>query len=148
MNLLLDTNVVIDFLGKQPLFFDDTAQVIAAGFFGDAKLWASAQSFKDAFYVLSHYADSMRVQQAMLSLLELVNPVDLTGEDVISAARLQWPDFEDCLVAVCARKIRADYLITRDIKGFEKSLAPVLSPSEWLEHMREQGRLTFAPVEL
>ena len=73
MNLLLDTNVIIDFLGRKPPFFADAAEIIAAGYFGDVTLWAPAQSFKDAFYVLENFVDSERVQDAMLSLAQVVN---------------------------------------------------------------------------
>lgn len=148
MNLLLDTNAIIDFLGRKPPFFADAAEIIAAGYFGDVTLWAPTQSFKDAFYVLENYIDSDRVQDAMLSLAQVVNPVDLTSDDVITAAKLKWRDYEDCLVALCANKIRADYLITRDCEGFRNSLVPTLSPAGWLAEMRKQGRLTFDAVNL
>lgn len=148
MNLLLDTNVVIDYLGGKQPFFDDAEKIIAAGYFGDAHLWAPAQSFKDAFYVLSHYVDSARVKRAMLKLLEIVTPVDLTGEDIAAAARLQWGDFEDCLISLCASKAAADYLVTRDRKGFERSAVTPISPADWLAHMQEEKRLTFAALSL
>ena len=91
MNLLLDTNVIIDYMGGKKPFFDNAQRVVASGYFGDTTLWASAQSFKDAYYVLSHYVDSIRVQEGILKLLEIVHPVHLTGEDITAAARLTWP---------------------------------------------------------
>ena len=147
MNLLLDTNVVIDYLGRKPPFFEDAERIVAAGYFGDATLWAPAQSFKDAFYVLSRYADSARIQQAMLKLLEVVHPVDLTGSDIEGAARLGWDDFEDCLIALSAGKAGAEYLVTRDEKGFSRSSVPSISPQGWLSLMREQEGVAFASLE-
>ena len=41
MNLLLDTCVVIDYLGRKEPFYAEAERVMAAGFFGDAKLWLS-----------------------------------------------------------------------------------------------------------
>ena len=70
MNLLLDTNVYIDFLGRRPPFFEPACKVIAAGFFGDAKLWLPAHSANDAFYVLSRYQKAETVQRAMLESFE------------------------------------------------------------------------------
>ena len=58
MNLLLDTNVIIDYLGRKEPFFDSAMKIVAAGFFGDATLWMSAGSAKDAFYVLPSLAAS------------------------------------------------------------------------------------------
>ena len=148
MKLLLDTNVLIDFLGRKPPFFTDAERIIAAGYFGDAQLWASTQSFKDAFYILSHYADSHRVQAAMGNLLEIVNPVDMAGADLKTAIQLDWDDLEDCLIAVSAQKAGADFLLTRDTRGFSRSMTPVKSPAEWLAHMQETENVTFDAIGL
>ena len=40
MNLLLDTNVIIDYMGRQKPFFENAERIIAAGYFGDATLKA------------------------------------------------------------------------------------------------------------
>ncbi len=143
MNLLLDTNVFIDYLGRKPPFFEAAQRVVVAGFFGDAKLWVPATSLKDAFYVLSRYVDPLRVQQAFLKVCEIVTPVDVTAEDALRAARLEWDDYEDCLVACCADKVRADYLVTRDAAGFARSCVPVTSPGEWLAMMERDHRLSY-----
>ena len=37
MNLLLDTNVLIDYLGRKPPFFEDAERIVAAGYFGDVR---------------------------------------------------------------------------------------------------------------
>ena len=79
MNLLLDTNVLIDYLGRKEPFFPSAQKVVIAGFFGDAQLWVPAQSAVDAFYVLSRYVDSVRLQAAILKALTVITPVDLTG---------------------------------------------------------------------
>lgn len=147
MNLLLDTNIVIDYLGRKPPFFEDAERVVAVGFFGDATLWASAQSFKDAFYVLSHYVDPGRVQDAISKSLEVVNPVDLTGEDIASAARLEWDDFEDCLIALSASKAGADYLVTRDREGFARSMVPAISPGDLLDKLADENGVSYSAVD-
>ena len=79
MNLLLDTNVLIDYLGRKDPFFSSAQKVVIAGFFGDARLWVPSQSVVDAFYVLNRYVDSARLQAAILKALTVIEPVDLTG---------------------------------------------------------------------
>ena len=123
MNLLLDTNVLIDYLGRKEPFFLSAQKVVIAGFFGDARLWVPSQSVVDAFYVLSRYVDSARLQAAILKALTVIEPVDLTGASLERAARLGWDDLEDCLIALAAERVGADYLITRDAKGFARSPA-------------------------
>lgn len=138
--LLLDTNVIIDYLGRRHPFCEDAQRVIASGFFGDTQLWMSAQSAKDAYYVLCHYADSDAIQDALLNLYPLVKPVALTSESLERGAALKWSDYEDCLVVLAAEDAHADYLITRDKRGFSRSSVPTVSPSEWLLlHERKTG---------
>lgn len=148
MNLLLDTNVFIDYLGRKEPFFADARAIVAAGFFGDARLWVPAQAATDAFYVLNRYVSSERLQKALLAAFEVIEPVALGAEELRRAARLSWPDYEDCLIALAADKVRADYLITRDTKGFERSPVPTLTPAQWRELMREKRHLDFDEVAL
>ena len=143
MNLLLDTNVLIDYLGRKEPFFLSAQKVVIAGFFGEARLWVPSQSVVDAFYVLSRYVDSARLQAAVLKALTVIEPVDLTGASLERAARLGWDDLEDCLIALAA-----DYLITRDAKGFARSTVPAVSPDAWLNIMREEHSLDYGEVQL
>lgn len=78
MNLLLDTCVVIDYLGRKEPFYAEAERVMAAGFFGDARLWIAGQTINDAFYVLSKYLGPRRVQAALEALLQVVTPVALS----------------------------------------------------------------------
>ncbi len=144
MNLLLDTNVFIDYVGRKPPHFADAERIVAAGFFGDATLWLPALSLKDAFCVLSRYVDATRVQRAFLKACEVVSLVSLTPEESLRAARLGWDDYEDCLVALCAEKAKADYLVTRDKAGFARSAVPAISPRMWLERMEGERGLSYA----
>ena len=148
MNLLLDTNVIIDYLGRKQPFYEDAERLMAMGYFGDATLWAPAQSFKDAFYVLAHYVEPDMVQEAIAALLGLVHPVDLTGNDLVTAAKLKWTDFEDCLVAVSAGKASADYVVTRDRKGFDRSSVPAISPSDLLRQVVDDKGVSYGTVEV
>lgn len=125
MNLLLDTNVLIDYLGRKEPFFLSAQKVVIAGFFGEARL-----------------------QAAVLKALTVIEPVDLTGASLERAARLGWDDLEDCLIALAAERVGADYLITRDAKGFARSTVPAVSPDAWLNIMREEHSLDYGEVQL
>lgn len=139
MNLLLDTNILVDYLGRKPPFYGPAQKLFIAACYGDVKLWVPSQSFADAFFVLRKYMDASVLQKVILSALSQVTPVDLTGADLVQAAELSWPDMKDCLVAIAANKAHADYLITRDGKGFERSMVPALTPTAWEQMMEDRG---------
>lgn len=46
-------------------------------------------------------------------------------------------DFEDAMQYHCARKVGADYIVTRNTKDFATSLIPVYSPSDFLSAIIE-----------
>ena len=147
MNLLLDTNVYIDYLGRKEPFFPAAGQLMAAGFFGDAKLWVPAQSAVDAFYVLSKYISAAAVQDAIAESFKVITPVSLTEEELRRGTRLKWDDLEDCLISLATVKAQADYLVTRDPKGFERSPIPVVSPPEALALLVDEGRVVYDVIE-
>jgi predicted nucleic acid-binding protein len=130
MRILLDTNVLIDFYTQRTP--DNSARkFMVASIFGDIEVWASAKSFTDIFYIISKHADSSKVQDAFLESFEWLNICSVTGADLSSAAKQKWPDFEDCLVAECAAKIDAEYIVTRDKTGFRESATPPISPTDF-----------------
>ena len=94
------------------------------------ELWAPAKSFTDVFYVLNQRlkVESPLVQRAFLKSFDFIKLVSLEPADVKEAARRAWDDFEDCLVAVAAEKIGADFIITRDAKGFSQSKIKLWMP--------------------
>lgn len=148
MNLLLDTNVLIDYLGRKEPFFKPAQKIVIAGLYRDAKLWTPTQSVVDAFYVLNHYVDSLSLQQTILKAVELIKPVSLTATDLEKAARLKWTDLEDCLISIAANKVDADYLITRNKDGFKRSPIPAISPSEWLTIIENEHGLIYDEIQL
>ena len=147
MNLLLDTNVLIDFIGRKEPHFDNAERIIIAGYYGDAKLWVSTQSLKDAYYVLSNYIDQKRVQRAIRRALNALSPVALSAEESTRGLYLEWEDYEDCLISLCASAVKADYLITRDKNGFARSSVPALTPEEWLCFMKEEYNLEYEGID-
>ena len=92
-----------------------------------------------------HRADAVYgLLEQGLSFLELVG---VSPEDVTRALRARWLDFEDCLVSQCAEKVKADFIITRNIKDFDKSPIPAITPEELFEKLANQG-IRYAEVSL
>lgn len=146
MNLLIDTCVLIDYIGHREPYFEEAEQVIASGFFQDSQLWISGQSLKDTCYILGKYDNTLDIQQALLHFLDIANIVSLAPDDFTRALRLNWEDLEDCLIAICAQKCNADYIITRDLKGFTKAMTPISGPSSWLETLQQEHNISYSSL--
>lgn len=147
MKLLLDTNLLVDYYAGRQQWRPFFMKLLAMDFFGDAELWVSAKSFTDVFFLCKRNVPSQDLQRAFVKSGEFLNLCSVTGEDVLEAASRSWPDFEDCLMALCAEKVKADYLVTRDTKGFEQSKVPAIHPADLLGQLKEQG-LIYDQIDL
>lgn len=145
MKLFLDTNVMIDDIGKRDVFGEHAALLHLAHLFGDVELLVSAKSYTDVFYVLNKFTDALSLKGSLKSSLELYKICSVDEEDILAALDLAMDDFEDALMATTARKVGADYIITRDAT-FDGCGIPVKSPEEFLDLMREKG-ITYTMMD-
>ena len=148
MKALIDTNVLLDILLKRDYDQEALGQLQVMHYYNDVDLWASAKSYCDCFYFLKKYQGAEVAYEGMKACLEWSNVCSLESGDIHSAAEQHWPDFEDCLINISAEKIKADYLITRDKKGFKQSSIPHGDIAEFMAYVSETLHLEYAIEEL
>ena len=146
MRLLADANVLLDYLLRRPGYGEDIRDLFVMGFYGDAELWAPAKSLTDVFCVARKAIGSQAAQKNMWARLERLRVVAIDGDDVRAAAEACWPNFEDCLIARAAEKVRANYIVTRDKAGFARAGVPAMTPRELLEEVSSKTGHHYAEV--
>ncbi len=135
MRILLDTNVIIDLFEQREPFIEDTRKLLVMQTFGDAELWASAKSFTDIFYVMSKEFALHDIYAAFEESYTWLSLCSVDGADVKQATSAEWDDFEDCVIDICAQKVRADYLLTRNVADFRASKCKVMTPAAFFQHI-------------
>lgn len=143
MKLLLDTNVIVDYFGARRPFCDQWELINALQMTGYAELWASAESYTDAFYLLRRAVGSEKLQDMFLESLSFVRVCSVDEDDIRKAAERSWSDFEDCLIAVCAEKVKADYIITRDAGGFKRSKILAMDAPSFFTMLEEDYGIVY-----
>lgn len=143
MKLLVDTNVLIDYYLRRPEFISDVRRLFLMRMFGDSELWVSAKSFTDVSYVGGKALGSSNIQRIVESSLRYLNVCSLDCDDVRYALEQRWPDFEDCLIDRAAQKVGANYIITRDARGFGRSVVPAIAPARLIEIMEKDHGLVY-----
>ena len=106
------------------------------GFFATGAIegYTTASCITDVFYfVRKHLHDTERSYDAMENLLGILQVCEVSDRHIREALRLRRPDFEDALVAACAKSVLCDYIVTRDTKGFTDFEIPSLTPEELLQ---------------
>lgn len=133
MQILIDTNVIIDAITSREPFFKDSYDVLALCANNSIDGFVAAHSIPDIFYILRKTFNNEQRKLILLSVCEILSIVGLDKQKIIKALyNEQFDDFEDCLQDECAKEICADYIITRNKKDFENSSIPVKTPQEFL----------------
>ena len=146
MRLLIDTNVIMDFLLARKDFGPAARDVIRLAETDDALEFVSASAVTDIFYIierelrkqdtegkLPRREKSTKTQQMIRDLLTLVAILPVTASDVDHALALGWRDFEDAVQYAVAVSNNVDYIISRNGDDYENKSIPVVSPAEFLE---------------
>ena len=141
MKLLLDSNIVIDFLAKREPFCESAEKLMLLGKTGDLELWVSTTQANDIFYVLGSgkSSNAWLVKEKMQKLKTFLRFCGLDEEHFLNALDSSWLDLEDACVHEVAIYLSADAIITRNKKDFEKSTIPVYDCDEFFEFMKAQG---------
>ena len=151
MKIFIDTNIFIDYFAMRMPFYNSAKKLLAVGFLGEYEMWSGASQLTDIFYLLTNAKESERFtsQQAKEELKKLrqyVNICSLTQSDVDNALNSTWNDFEDACIYQCACKIKADAIITRNKKDFEKSSIHVFDCDEWFSYLKETKGISFDEI--
>ena len=133
MNLLIDTNVILDILGKREPFFRDSYAALQKAIKSEMECLVSVSAATDIFYMLRkllHSAEQAKEQIEQLS--QLVTFADVQGMDVQTALMRKMPDFEDAVVDAVAERNGSSYILTRNVKDFSESIVPAISPTDFI----------------
>lgn len=133
MKALIDANVILDVLCKRERFYGESAKIMKYCEIGKLEGFVSALTIPNIVYIMRKELDAQKTKDVVEKLQLVFTVADLKAEDIRKALSLDFRDFEDALQSVCASRIRADYIITRNIRDFVSSKVPAISPAEWNE---------------
>lgn len=128
MRVLIDTNILLDVLSNRPEFVDMSSKVWKLCETHRVQGFISALSIANIVYILRKELSAKKTKEVIEDLFLIFNVADLSSQDIKNAVASDYSDFEDALQIACANRILADYIITRDSKGFSKSNIIAISP--------------------
>lgn len=133
MRLMIDTNIFLDVLTRREPFFERAKAVLRLCEDKKVQGFLPASSVTDIFYLIRRQLHSTDLAyQALGSVLDIAKVLTVTNEDVLNAYLTRAADFEDCLLAVCAKSNQCDAIVTRNKKDFLPFGITLLSPEELL----------------
>lgn len=135
MKLLIDTNVILDVLCNRPDFVEDASKIFKLCEIKKVDGYISALSVPNIVSIMRKELDSAKIKEILEKLSLIFTIVDLKAEDIKKAANLDFKDYEDALQSICAKRIKANYIVTRNIKDYSNSPITAIKPSELLERI-------------
>lgn len=133
MTVLVDTNIVLDVLCKRESFYEDAAKVMKCCEINKITGVISAMTIPNIVYIMRKELDAQRTKEIIDKLLLVFTIADLNSDDIKKALAMNFTDFEDALQSACAARIKANYIITRNIKDFTGSCVTAIKPAELMD---------------
>ncbi|MGI8545656.1 MAG: type II toxin-antitoxin system VapC family toxin [Aridibacter sp.] len=133
MRVLLDTNVVIDFLLKRTPFDVEAKEIFRRSALGNYEIFVSSITPINAFYTIRKEKNK---NVAFVSVEGLMNPVEISRTDkqvLQSAFTINFNDYEDAVQHESAVAENLDAIVTRNEKDFKNGSLQIYSPADFLK---------------
>jgi predicted nucleic acid-binding protein len=137
MNVFLDTNVIIDFMGEREGFFEDAATIFAM--IEDKRITASASALTivNCAYILKKAFNSDLMLEKVETLCQMLDIMPIERSQLTDAVELRPYDYEDAAQYLSSLPSRPDVIITRDKRGFSSFDILVMTPAEFVQKAKE-----------
>jgi len=138
MRILIDTNVVLDFLLQREPFFQDAEHLFQVVGNGQVIGYITATTLTDIFYIARRHTQSLeKARQAVSETLTAMDVCPVDRSVLESALNSNLVDFEDAVQVFSAVTQGLDTIVTRDAQGFLNSPLLTLSVQELLTRIAE-----------
>jgi predicted nucleic acid-binding protein len=132
--ILIDTNVLLDFVLIREPFSDDANEIIELCLREKIKGCIAAHSIADMYYILRKDMEPHRRRETLINFCRIFEVIDVDKNKLINSLENEnFSDFEDCIQMECAKEFGAEYIVTRNIDDYKTSEIPAITPKECLE---------------
>lgn len=131
-DIFLDTNVLLDVMGRREPFYDEAMKIWTLCEQGRFRGLVSVISFNNIFYVVRKYGKKAEAYRMLEMMRDVFTPVALDAQIVGQAIGAGFNDFEDAIQYHSALRADAECIITRNGSHFPMSGLNVLTPKEFL----------------
>lgn len=135
MKVWIDTNVILDVLCDRKNFSEASGNVWKQCEVHNIEGYVSSLSILNIAYIMRKELTQEKISDIIRQLSMIFRVVDLKADDITKAMDLPFSDYEDAVQSVGAARIKAEYIVTRNIKDYRNSKIPVIKPAELLKRL-------------
>jgi predicted nucleic acid-binding protein len=133
INILLDTNIVIDLLASREPFYAEAAELFTLADKKTIKLSISALSLANTHYILAKFTNDQEARRILRNFKVIVTVFPLDEKIVELALNSDFKDFEDAIQYFTAIENDQKLIVTRNKSDFKDSKIPVMTAGEFLK---------------
>ena len=135
MVLLIDANILLDVLMDREDFVQDSSTIWKLCETKQAIGYVSTLTFANLVYIMRKELSHDQIELVYKQLNLIFEIVDFDTNILEQAIQMKWNDFEDAIQSATAQKVKADFIITRNVKDFIESKIPSLTPTELISRL-------------
>lgn len=103
--ILIDTNVLLDYLLTREPFYNEAAQIVLACADGKIRGCIAAHSISNMFFILRKDYNVKERREILLSLCSIFDIEGIDEDKLLAGLQNEdFSDFEDCLQMECAKR--------------------------------------------
>ena len=138
MRALVDTNVLLDVLGRREPHWTQASQIWTLAETGRLEACISAISYNNVYYIVRKWGGKERAESALRLLRDVFATVDLPQKVLLQAMDARLQNFEDATQYFSAIHAGADTILTRNTEDFPRAGPTAMMPGEWLGSLSAQ----------
>ena len=132
MNVLFDTNVLLDVILERQPFVVGSRRLWYWAESGKLRGWVSVLSFSNIYYIVRKARDAEIAAEVLIALRDSFELVACNAQIINQAIDAKFRDFEDAIQYFSALHADAACILTRNPDHFLAAELPILSPAEFL----------------
>lgn len=131
--VLIDTDVILDFLFDRKPFSEDAAQILSWCENEKIQGFVTSIMLSNIYYLLRKTAKHEKVIENLKMLLNIVDVITTNKDTVLDALHSQFKDFEDALQNFSAQNSNEiKVIITRNSKDYKTSNLAIMEPETYI----------------
>ena len=132
--ILIDTNVLLDYLLEREPFFEDAKGIMVSCAEGKVKGCIAAHSIPNIFFILRKDYNTKERREILSTLCSIFDVEGIDKAKLLAGlSNEDFSDFEDCLQMECAKSYGADYIVTRNVADYSVSEIKAIEPKDYLK---------------
>lgn len=133
MVVLVDTNVIIDYLATREPFYKAFSEIVKKCARKELTGYIAFHSIPNLWYILRKVPEDKR-REWIVDVCSFMQVAGASHEEVVKTIKMKsFKDFEDCLQDRCAESVGAEYIITRNTADFYNSEVQAILPEDFLK---------------